>query len=353
MKQSLQRNLGLPQLQFFKFIVFIMVFLFHTQAYHGIGITILPKIVTCGLSFFFMVSGLTTAYSHFNCLPKTVSIAGVIDYVSNKLKKFYPLYFLTVIAAVAFSDIPRFFALHYYEGLKELIPQLIKHLLLLQSWFKNGALDFNAPGWFLSTILFSYCLTIPLLFLIGKIKNSNKALCAAIVVLASAEWGFAYLVRNLDIVYIYRFPPTRLGEYCIGLLIGTFLKANEKEKEGNGFYTVAEAASILIWILFVILNDLGWSYNVAHWLIPNIFVLFAFGLGKGSISSLLRSKTLVYLGDISFECYIIHFIVISFCAWPTYLFDVSKAGNLFMTAYDLMLTVLAACIIHGRPEKTK
>ena len=84
----------------------------------------------------------------------------------------------------------------------------------------------------------------------------------------------------------------------------------------------------------------------AAWILPNAAVLIAFSFGKGMLSRFFSSKPLVRIGDVTFECYLIHSLII-----PMYgkfnKFDTSYTlGSLFSLAFCLLLTYAIAFYVH-------
>ena len=88
-----------------------------------------------------------------------------------------------------------------------------------------------------------------------------------------------------------------------------------------------------------------WQLEIVRWIIPNLFLVLTFIPGYGMLSRLFRTKLFKVAGDISFECYLIHYIVIM-----TYdrlcIGAVSWWGNFFSLAFCFGLTILSALFIH-------
>lgn len=160
------------QLQFLRFCVFFVIFSWHADKYvpywfpHGDG-------AINAVVFFFILSGVVTGYSVYD-KEVVFSVGATKQYFLKKIKKVYPLYFITTIFAVAYSGLPAYIANCDYQSAMTTFSQLVKNLLLLQSWFPSGYYAFNGVGWFLSTIMFLYLLSVPLsacMTGIGKKKN--------------------------------------------------------------------------------------------------------------------------------------------------------------------------------------
>ena len=85
-----------------------------------------------------------------------------------------------------------------------------------------------------------------------------------------------------------------------------------------------------------------------RWLLPNIFVLLVFAFGGGLFSGLFRLKWLKRLGDLSFECFLTHKMIITlyYCA---NIGGESKLSNLFRLVFVFGTTVLLALLLNKKP----
>lgn len=54
----------------------------------------------------------------------------------------------------------------------------------------------------------------------------------------------------------------------------------------------------------------GFRFSIYYW-IPMCFIIFTFAMNKGFFSKLLSNFKLVFLGEISFSFYMIHFLIIT------------------------------------------
>ena len=157
----------------------------------------------------------------------------------------------------------------------------------------------------------------------------------------------------------YIVPPARLREYIIGICISNiiYLFENKNYKyfsnEFKGILcSLLEIGSIMLWICNMYLPMEYWEYRIVHWIIPNIVLIAIFIHGKGIISNLFRKKVLVYLGDISFECFLIHQIVIYFYKQSIDVDATEIVGRLFSIIFCLILTIMIANIAHGKANES-
>ena len=120
--------------------------------------------------------------------------------------------------------------------------QLVRNLLLVQSWSAEGALSYNVVGWFLSTLMFLSVFSLPVMFLLNKINRRPKGwllLSGALAGTLFLTAVYCYLTKNLDMGYWqYIFPPARMGEYLGGMLLG-MLVCTLKPHLKQGYFTFA------------------------------------------------------------------------------------------------------------------
>lgn len=338
------------QLQFLRFLAFFLIFLWHANYWVPDWFPLINGAVN-GVSFFFILSGLVTGYSSFN---KAFSIKNSKTYMLKKIQKIYPLYFFTTIFAISYSGLAYVVANYDYFEVKMEIIQLLKNLCLIQAWFTDGYFSYNGVGWFLSVMVFLWLFTVPLLLCAKKIQQSkyNLIIFSIIISLVVAITTlYCYVFRNWDTQYWeYIFPPACIGEYVSGICLG-YIVCLLKEKIPNSsvikiIFTFAEIVSLGFWIYAMYLPVSTWSFRIIHWLFPNFLLLIIFALGKGYISDLFSTAPLRGLGDISFECFLIHQIVIINYARNSGIVEAGTLGNVFSILFCLIITISLARMVY-------
>ena len=347
------------QLQFLRFLAFLNVFLAHGEQWLFFPYRTSHS-ASSAVSFFFILSGLVAGYS---LAGKTVvpSLGNVAVYLWKKIRKVYPLYFLTTMFAVMFSGIPSLLMECNFEGLSPLLLQLGKNLLLIQSWFPENAHSFNTVGWFLSVLIFLYALSLPFAWLLNKLGSSKYRFLWLTGLFGGIFcWivFYCYVTQGYNMSFWhYQFPPARAGEYLLGMILG-FVAVPVKEKLPWGkiwkvVFTVLEIGVLLFWYYSLSRPGNYWRNNVVAWLIPNLAVLAVFLCGRGWCSDLFRHRGLVYLGDISFECYLLHQLILIRFAVNLADVPVSVPGKVFVFLFSLLFSVTTASYLHGIGKQKK
>ncbi len=333
--------------------------------------------------FFIMLSGLLTGYYlHDRRMDvcggdgKGSGLSSVWPYMKGKLLKFYPLYLAVTLLSVMFSDLPKLITARDFAGARPLLFSLVRHLLLVQAWWKTDPIDcfaFSEVGWFLSVIMFLYLLSIPLRKIALKIMDScergssKQSVRSAFLLIFAASLillvVYCLLLRGTDTEFWeYAFPPARIFEYMAGMSLGVVLSTardagrDEKGIQPEGdvmrpsvLYTVLEIVAPVLWIAFLFLPLPEWGFRIVNWLIPVVFTLVVYTPGRGYISALFRMKPFVYLGGISFAFYLIHSMILNAwkaCVTPDTLG--TRLGCAFAFAFCFIVSVLAASILTRR-----
>lgn len=362
------------QLQFLRFLAFCLVFIWHADKWKfgfstgGIG-------AACAVSFFFMLSGLVTAWSHFDD-EIAVTPGAIGGYMWRKLKRLYPLYIFSMLFAMAYSGIPGYVALKRWDALKEPLTLLLRNALMIQSWFPEEYFSFNGTGWYVSTIMFLYLLTLPMLKLLLKLRQTKRPVlgyCACAILLGLAATLHGYLMRNTATEFtLYVFPLARMWEYAAGMCLGCLARLlKPRVKGGRALFTLMEIATLALWIYGPYHDSPAWVMPTVRWLLPNAILLLTYALGEGLVSRLFRARPLAGLGNLTFECFLLHTNILSLYASCVADKQVAQAGNVFRQprraaqaaaqisaqgrAFNLLfclaVTLLLARLIHGAAKK--
>lgn len=101
--------------------------------------------------------------------------------------------------------------------LKQFIYKFLLNLTLVQSCFKNEALNFNPLSWFLSVLFIIYFFTIPIIKFIKRINLKN----AIVFILITLFLKFSINISKRNIftnINLYSSPVYRITEFILGAL---------------------------------------------------------------------------------------------------------------------------------------
>jgi peptidoglycan/LPS O-acetylase OafA/YrhL len=304
-----------------------------------------------------MLSGLVSGYT-LAAKPVELGMKSVGKYMWKKLCKLYPLYFCTVLFTVLSTNLPESLFAAGIAASGEPLKLLIRALLLVQAWFPEGYYAYNGVGWFLSSMMFLYALTLPVMAVLGKVDKHPRRYFLFVFLSGSVLFAtavYCYVTQKLDMEYWhYIFPPARMGEYLVGMIMGImFCSIKPKIKAGvvlRVVFTVLEMVVLLYWFRSLSSPGNYWRNHIISWLIPNIALLGVFVIGGGWVSKLFCWKPLVRLGDASFASYLIHQIIINLYGAMHPESCQSQQGQMAAFVFCLMVSVLFALCLNRKQK---
>ena len=271
-------------LQSLRFIFVMMIFMSHfayrdIRAFDAGG--------DCGVAFFFLLSGYVCSLSYGKRLREGTFCYG--DFIWKRVRKLYPLHLLCLFFYLLGSHAP-------------LDMKVLLNALLLQSWIPDADWYFscNSVSWFLSSLLFCY-LVFPWVY-----RHLSKYLTLAVLVAyATVYWLTPYDRVN---AVLYVFPAVRFVDFYIGMLLFHFY-----ERRGSlSFPKGAELLQILVLMLALAVypfTDEKLRNAPLYWvvLIPLVLV---FVQEKGTVSCLLKTKPILFLGSLTMPLFLTHQMLI-------------------------------------------
>ncbi|MEI7409768.1 acyltransferase [Pectobacterium aroidearum] len=338
MKKTPLRNL--PSLNGIRIIAAMFVFIFHTSLGNMLNLFsdesigeaysfVLSKAGWISVSFFFILSGFVMNWS-------SPSVSSPLHFYKKRFAKIYPVN-IFIIILLLFTGIISI----------ERVDVWLPNALLIQTWIPQGDIYIggNVPSWFLSVIAFLY-ITYPfLLKFIKKIPTEylwmSVALCYATLIAVNGAIytllptvplieGWPFEVGEIQWWFAYTFPPTRVFEFTIGMLLSRIIQ------EGK-WISVSVTTSVILTALTYCIDlfmPFLLSFNLVT-LIPLVLLIGSLAVsdlqGKRSF---LHAKPMQWLGSISFCFYLIHFLVLR-------LLNEWTDGNQY-DAIDAALLIIAA-----------
>ncbi|HUC66489.1 MAG TPA: acyltransferase [Stellaceae bacterium] len=273
---------------------------------NGPGILLIPRRGYLAVDLFFMLSGFVLAHVYSADFANRPSRRRYAAFIWARLARIYPLHLLSILLLLRLYGQTSLYSGH----------ALALNLLLLQGpWLPQ--VTWNYPSWSISAEWHAYLL-FPV-FCAGLWRLPAKAAaavaiaCALALVLtcAESEWGLAN-VTNGPLSLARALP-----EFITGMLAYRAYRTGWCRALWQSDLFLA---SIAVAILAL---SCAWPTDLAIiLLLPG--VLLAAATNEGRAKSLLISRPLQFLGDISYSLYMIHYtcIIAIFDA----LFGVDSAG---------------------------
>ena len=286
------------------------------------------------VTFFFVLSGLSFSLGYGDRFkPLTLRDWGL--FIWRRLKKTYPLYIVTVIVMLVWGavEMPNF---NLY--LRTQAFDLVLATTLTQTFNPTlgTSMIFNGAAWYLSCSFAIYLVT-PLLLRLNHVVRHRPWACRLILVLALVGHfvfeqhlvygGFTDLLRS-ELGYFH--PAGRVIQFIAGIMLGNLVIQGER---GEGAVSLQdepelaggfELAALLIWLAsFMFMPPialslvpkgapLGFEYLISYpvHLLAACFLVWIFAQRSGAVSRFLSAKPFVELGKISFEFFLIHWVII-------------------------------------------
>ena len=253
------------------------------------------------MSFFLVAAGYLNAMHHGDMVWTAPAWGG---FVAKRARRLYPLHWLALVVVLLFNW--RFLGKLPTGG------TLALNGALLHAWVpqREVYLSLNVPAWFLSTILFCYVVTPPLLALLRRLTT-----CWAVALAVAFSVVFAVACLWLPQSwrdFFYFFPPARLIDYFLGMaLYRLVVDARKVVPRGKSPHAL-EVAALVLFVAAIALNRLcreammPWE-NAPLWWLPIVAIVFVAGYNSGReglVGRLLAMRPLQWLGRISFETYL-------------------------------------------------
>jgi peptidoglycan/LPS O-acetylase OafA/YrhL len=305
----------LPSLTGLRFVAALMVFVYH-QSLPIPQVRLLSSNATAssfyqaaapvgplGVSFFFVLSGFVLTWS----ARKGDTAA---RFWRRRFVKIYPNYVVAWVLAMVL------FAASATTGLVA-----AANLLMVQVWVPNfnDYLSVDPPSWSLGVEAVFYALFPLLLFAIQRIDPRRLKFWiggALLGILATPLIGYLAFssnpniplgdVSNLQYWFVYIFPPMRILDFALGILLARAVMAGRWRNIGmiwSGLLLVG------IFILSEYVPFLDMQRSPAMIGIALLIPAAAIADVEGRFT-IFRNRTMLWLGNISFAFYLLHYIVI-------------------------------------------
>ncbi|MEV1011589.1 acyltransferase [Streptomyces sp. NPDC049881] len=197
-------------------------------------------------------------------------------------------------------------------------------LFLVQNWYPSVEMNHgtSAVAWSLSVEAFCYLLFPVLLPLLRRIPANRLWACAALVTAAIVavptlagllEGGEPLPGRDISVTQywlVFLFPPVRLLEFVLGMLLALALLHGRRVPLGVGAACALFAASLLAGQFVPSL----YSYASVSALPVGLLVLALAAADARGTASPFRSRAAVWMGDTSYAIYLTHLVVITVVA---------------------------------------
>lgn len=262
----------------------------------------------CGVSFFFTLSGFVLSLGYGSKVLKNT-----FNHWRFFIRHFIRLYPLHLLLFVIVLILDTKAGIHYDAE------QLLTNLLLLQSWVPSNNMLFTVNGvsWFLCNTLFFYFIFPYLYKEISKLRRQKLKANILFYTFAVLYIIFAKSMPiNMVNCTLYANPLLRTPDFALGIVACQLF---EQMKAKNDFMARLANAPLLFDLFIIIFTYFIYQHITPNFRCAALFWLFIPFLvihlayrdkSNDFIAQLLSSKVLLWLGNVSFEFFITHTLVL-------------------------------------------
>lgn len=324
----------LEQLTFTRFLAAIFIVVFHiglqVPPFNNPDIAFIVGKANYGVSYFFILSGFIMMIAY----NRMVKIK-VFDYYKNRFARIYPVFMVSIILFYLFNIV-----INNYRGWIVAKDPLFS-LLGVQAWIPEKAMICNFPAWSLSVEFLFYAL-FP--FLYNKIYKKYSVRSVSIVIIffwivsqavMQTMIHTQYFIDNQPSSYnfVFHFPVMHLSQFLMGNLAGLIFLKYLLEKKGNyDLYLIALFAVLLLLFKYPI----GIDYHNGLLAVVFVPMILLMVMNTGYTTKVFNLKPLVFLGEISYGIYILH--------WPLNLW-IQTLIKRYVTANDTYSFYIYLCLL--------
>lgn len=287
-----------------------------------------------GMDLFFILSGFVICYNYadrINNNPKS----GIREFLVARIARLYPLYLLFIVFFFVCNFIRSY---SNTEFTAQNITSLPIFLSGMQSWFYGFIgnmpivwMQGNANiSWSISTEFALYLFFIPLVWMLLKI-NSKKAYIFAIVGLIILQLSWLYfsyhdnfIASFLNNLYgqhtnytpaewlTFHSPLARIWQFLCGCVIA---RSYNPENQG-GYLRLFRALKYLslLSLTFFVISAPFMKYSCQQYLTSSLLMVFTLAVVQSG-DKFLKSKFLLFMGEVSYSTYLLHIIFVQFLAY--------------------------------------
>jgi len=309
---------ALKPLTSLRFVAALLVFSWHCVPTYRFSPFSLGYV---GVGFFFLLSGFILTYSYHRAFAGGIEPQALRAFYAARVARVYPLHLVTMplmILCVAYlGENPAWTGVPAQTRAGAIVAQAF----LIQSWFADRVIHFagNAPAWSISAEAFFYALFPLIAFVLLRLFRASST--RIVLLAAGGLWLAATLVlapqqAALDDWRYYVFPPARLVDFVVGMLLGIAFLRRDSDAAWPLRATSVEILAIAATAIVIYASPLlPLSLRFSAAVMPTwACVIFVFAWRRGAISRLLEHPVLVRLGEVSYAFYLVHLAVIDLFA---------------------------------------
>jgi peptidoglycan/LPS O-acetylase OafA/YrhL len=291
------------------------------------------------VDFFFVLSGFVIGLN-YSAVAQQPSIRSYASFLSRRLARIYPLhivvlgaFLLNPLAIMLFSSAKdpasRYDAMYYLAS-----------VFLVQNWGFTRGLAWNIPAWSISTEFAAY-LVFPLIGVAVSRICSTKTACLLLGMLISLLLTATFQEASLSTL------GDGIATHGLARCVASFTLGTIAAHYFASYAGVLRRQRAGLLAIALLAFAFGTYLDVPnYWFVPGCFTLLVlyFASRDEDRPALLKSKWLVYIGEISYSTYLVHYLMKDWVKFASH-----GPGGLELAAY-LGLVLLCSVLLYRYVE---
>ncbi len=304
-----------------------------------------------GVDFFFILSGFIITHVYLASLASP-SRSAVQIFLWHRFIRLYPVHVTILVILAAMVSLANVAGIVLNKPQEWQWMDLVWHFTMLQAWGVTEVPGWNAPSWSISAEWFAYLLFPLLAPALMRIRTpmiamwiAGAALAGMVLIFATTHWSLNTWVGAPALTRVF-------GEFLCGaaLFRATMMSRGLPHISGD----ILGASAFLAFLIAA-------SVGLSDFLLIGLLALTILGAAqsRGFLAWTLGSRPLVWLGEVSYSIYMVHFPVLIAIRrfWERLgIAEWHSAGRIFAFLATIALVVACAAILFHvieRPARTR
>ncbi|WP_024574730.1 MULTISPECIES: acyltransferase [unclassified Afipia] len=302
-----------------------------------------------GVDLFFLLSGFILTYVYFDSMERPTGRKFAI-FMWHRFIRLYPVHIAVLAALVIIVLSAGRLGLNLRSPEAFTFGALPWQLLLVHAWGVTDQMSWNVPSWSISAEWFAY-LCFPLVaYGLGRVRDPRMLLVIAVASLGAAALIFSLAGWGLSGAWIAPSALVRIaGSFVCGAALCRYAVLRRKLESRSA---LNDAAAMMAIAAFLVLP----SFGVPDFALIALLAVFiaALAMSSGVTARLFSLAPMVWLGEISYSLYMVHFPVLralGIVFKPERLAAMGPMTAIAVYAFAICVCVAAAAVLYYLVER--
>jgi peptidoglycan/LPS O-acetylase OafA/YrhL len=310
-----------------------------------------------GVDLFFILSGFMLTWNYLDRMGESWSTRSTLRFLWLRLARVWPVYLVTMHLAAAWIVFTLYVGDFPSPAAEDLTAiSWIRQVLLVQLWFEpffDGS-SWDGPAWSISAEWLAYLLFGALVLVVFRIAAATRARGLLVLAVLASLPPTLFLLASGVFYTPWSWLPRIVMQFIAGALACAAVRklhVSDRSRQTAGVAALLLGGVIIggLYLLDGVPPELIYD---AGGLVDVLFVplVVALALGAGTLPAALSTRTMVYLGHISFSLYMVHEIVHTAWNWVAAQYEItlspSWGAKLVFVGLIALSGLLAAALYH-------